>query len=165
MKRLILLVLPFFVLLYSTGTANAHVTLSYKGNNAKIKRAVKRANKILQSDAFYEEIKKVKSFDFSELTGEEVAKLMRDANHTIVIKGAFKPIANASTTSSGKIKVSWIRFSKRLATGVNTLIHETVHAIDLMDNKTDFTHNGNSPKGQERTAPWVIGKIAEDMIQ
>jgi len=141
------------------------VQLIYSGGLLKVDRAVAKANEILHSQEFYEEIRKKPSFDYSKLSPQEIATLMEQASWEITIKAAFKPIANASTEGPHLIKVSNIRFSSHLPTAVNTLIHETVHAIDWHNGELEFTHNGNSPIGQENTAPWVIGAIAESLVK
>lgn len=140
------------------------ITLYYSGKLNKVKVAVSKANDILSSSLFYDEIRKQESFDFTALSPSEIADLMEQSNHVIRIKTAPKPIANASTTSAEEITVSSLRFSRHLPTAVNTLIHETVHAIDFLNGELDFTHDGNRAEGQERTAPWVIGEIAEKMV-
>jgi hypothetical protein len=137
------------------------VQLNYSGNKKHIFNAVAKANQILQNPAFYSEIGKFPPFHFSSLTPIEITKLMENSEWRITVRGAFKPIANASTSTHDLIKVSTINFSRDLATGVNTLIHETVHAIDLENGTLEFTHDGNSPDGQENTAPWRIGELAE----
>ena len=141
------------------------VKLLYKGNIKRIKAASEIANKILSSSEFYSRIRDIDKFDQTSLSGSDIAGLMENAGHTVTVTGALKPIANASTETSDEIKVSVFRFGWRLKTGVNTLVHETVHAIDLLNSKTDFTHstNDNSDGRHNNTAPWVIGKIAEDM--
>jgi len=139
--------------------------LEYNGNLKRVKAAVLKANEILSSPAFYDAIRNQPLFDFAALSPSEIADIMEQAFHTIRIKTAPKPIANASTTSAAEITVSSIRFSSHLPTAVNTLIHETVHAIDFLSGKLEFTHDSNSEEGQERTAPWVIGEIAEKMVR
>lgn len=89
---------------------------------------------------------------------------MEQSNHFISIRAAPKPIANASTVSADEITVSSIRFSRHLPAAVNTLIHETVHAVDFLNGRLEFTHDGNGAEGQQQTAPWVIGAIAERMV-
>jgi hypothetical protein len=43
-------------------------------------------------------------------------------------------------------------------------LHETIHAVDWWSNeKWDYTHDGNSENGQDNTAQWIIGAIAESM--
>lgn len=169
MKRiyLILSLLTIFNISY----AQKHVELFYNGKNKNVAEAVKRANEILNDKAFYEEIRKVQSFDNSKLTGIEVADRMEKANQKIKIVRRIKPIANAGTTTSDKIKISTSLFGEDstgkfvLSIAVNTLIHETVHAVDFLNSGDEFTHDGNKSDGQENTAPWVIGAIAEKMVE
>ena len=140
------------------------VKLEYKGSLYKVQAAVSKANEILTSPKFYNEIRKHSQFDFTELSPIQIADIMEQADYSIQVKSSFKPIANASTNSADLITVSNIRFSRHLPTAVNTLVHETVHAVDFLNEKLEFTHDGNKSEGQERTAPWVIGEIAEKMV-
>lgn len=140
------------------------VKLVYTGRLKKIQAAVSKANEILFSPQFYDKIRQQSRFDFTELSPSQIADIMEQADYSIRVESAFKPIANASTSSAELITLSSIRFSRHLPTAVNTLVHETVHAIDFLNGELEFTHDGNSSAGQERTAPWVIGEIAEKMV-
>jgi hypothetical protein len=170
MKRIIIVLLLSLLAFQFAGAQN-HVTLVYTGDNADVIAAVKKANEILSTKAFYDEIRKVAYFDNSKLTGREVADRMEKANQQVVIIRKFKPIANASTKTSDKIKLSRSLFGEDstgkflLSIAVNTLIHETVHAVDFLGTGDEFTHDGNKKDGQENTAPWVIGAIAEKMVE
>ena len=145
--------------------------LIYDGSNENVITAVKKANEILNSKYFYDEVRKVPRFDNTKLSGHEIADRMEKANQDIKIVRKIKPIANASTKTSDKIKISSSLFGKdstgnfSLSIAVNTLIHETVHAVDFLSSGSEFTHDENSPEGQENTAPWVIGAIAEKMVE
>lgn len=167
----IYLILTLVIINLSLTKAQNHITLVYNGSNKGVIEAVKKANEILNDKNFYQEIRKVKQFDHSKLTGIEVANKMENAKHHVKIVRRIKPIANASTTTSNKIKVSRSLFGDDdngkfdLAAAVNTLIHETVHAVDFLDKGDEFTHDGNEAAGQEKTAPWVIGEIAEKMVK
>lgn len=142
------------------------VQLQYSGSKRKVSRAVEKANEILAAPAFYEQIAQADPFDFTSFSPGEIADILKSAGQTIIIKSKLlMPIANASTQSSQLIEVSSLRFSKHLPTAVNTLIHETVHAIDFIDHSLEFTHDGNESVNQENTAPWRIGKIAENMVE
>jgi len=47
---------------------------------------------------------------------------------------------------------------------INTIVHETVHIVDNnVDNR--FGHGSNNPKGKEKTAPYLIGRLAQDFYQ
>ncbi len=158
-------------LLTQFSLSQTHITLVYNGSNNNVTEAVKKANEILNSKEFYDEIRKIQRFDNSKLTGQEIADRMEKANQQIKVVRKTKPIANASTTTSDKIKISRSLFGKDstgkfdINTAINTLIHEVVHAVDFLNTGDEFTHNGNSPQGQENTAPWVIGDIAEKMME
>lgn len=169
MKKTIFILLVIFNV--ATGYSQKHLTLVYSGANENVIEAIKKANEILKNRNFYDEIRKVSKFDNSKLTGNQIAERMEKATQTIQIKRRIKPIANAGTTTSDAIKISRSLFGKDstgafvLSVAVNTLIHETVHAVDFLNTGDEFTHNGNSPKGQENTAPWIIGAIAENMVK
>ena len=168
MKKLLLLILFFALTKFSF--SQSYINLVYNGNNENVTKAVQKADEILNTKYFYDEIRKIEKFDNSKLTGQEIADRMEKANQKVTVVRKIKPIANASTTTSDKIKISRSLFGKNFAgkfdinTAVNTLIHETVHAVDFLNTGNEFTHDGNSPVGQENTAPWVIGDIAEKIM-
>jgi hypothetical protein len=168
MKVLFIVSCLFF---FQSPDAQNHVTLFYSGDNTDVQAAVQLANEILNTPSFYDAIRRVPRFDNSTLTGAEVADRMEKASQKVTIVRKFKPIANAGTKTSNKIKISKSLFGKDstgtfvLSIAVNTLIHETVHAVDFLDTGDAFTHDGNEEDGQENTAPWVIGAIAEKIAE
>jgi len=168
MRPLFIILLSVFVL--SQGRSQSHLTLIYTGSNNNVAGAVQKANEILNSTSFYEQIRKIAKFDHSSLTGQQVADRMQSASQQIRVVRKIKPIANASTKTSDKIKISRSLFGLDstgkfvLSIAVNTLIHETVHAVDFLNTGSEFTHDGNRSDGQENTAPWMIGDIAERMV-
>lgn len=159
------------MLLFQVAKTQGQVRLVYDGGNANVIAAVNKANEILNSPAFYQAIRTVSKFDYSKLTGEEVANRVEKATHTINILRKFMPIANAKTKTSDKIRISRSLFGYDttgtfvLSIAVNTLIHETVHAVDFLNTGDEFTHDGNKEDGQGNTAPWIIGAIAEKMVE
>lgn len=149
-----------------------NMQLIYKPGYSHIDEAVKMSNQILNSKLFYDKIKEHSSFDNTDLSPKEIADLIEEANQQVFIKtywrwNPFRPntCVNATTLSSTQIKVNVRCFSHTLKEAVNTLIHESVHAVDHLNKKWDFTHHDNRNDGDENnTAPWVIGKIAEEMV-
>lgn len=146
--------------------AQKHIYLKYTGSRKSIINAVTAANKVLNSPNFYTQIRALTRLDNTDSSAVQIANLLETATDTIEIVARFMPIANAKTTTASRIKVSTWNFSDELSIAVNTLIHETVHAIDWKDGKQTFTHssNNNSDHKQDYTAPWQIGAIAERMI-
>lgn len=142
------------------------IQLHYSGDNEKIALAVTEANKILANPEFYKQIDAIPTFDNSSYSGLQVSTEIKDLNRTIEVKDYWKPwgFANAKTVSVVRIKTAKLKRSHASIT--NTVIHETVHAVDWWRNNLwDYTHDGNSPNGQNNTAPWIIGRLAENLTQ
>jgi len=138
-----------------------NVSLLYSGNLKKVSTAVKKANEILSSPQFYEQIRAYKKFDNSPLSPEIISRLMQDSGHEIQVSvNWIIPIVN---NKHNKISVSGWDFSSNLPTGVNNLIYETVNSIDCL---YDILNNESSDhrSSGSLTAPWVIGAIAEVMV-
>jgi hypothetical protein len=137
------------------------VKLIYRGKLKKVITAVNKANEILGSIEFYTQIRAYKQFNNSALSPEIISRLMQESGHEIEVKiNWFMPNLK---TSYDRISISAWDFSSNLGTGVNTLIFETVKAID---NLYDILHQevgGN--EADRHTAPWVIGAIAEVMVK
>ena len=138
------------------------VRLIYLGRTKKIRVAVRKANEILCDPDFYEQIKGYRKFDHADLSPEEIANQMRDNNHEIIIRISYLSFFLPAFTNSGnKISLSFWNFSSHLPTAVNTVIHETVKAIEILN-------SGNFKKTQKKrptAASWVIGAIAEVMVK
>lgn len=169
MKTILIIFLSFFV--NQLSFSQTHITLIYTGTTHNVTEAVKVANEILNNKDFYGQIGKIQKFDNSILRGKDIADRIEKASQQIIVVRKNKPKAIASTSTSDQINISRKLFgidstkNFDLATAVNTLIHETVHAVDYLGTGNEFTHNGNSSKGQENTAPWMIGAIAEEILQ
>lgn len=141
------------------------VKLIYAGRNISIANAVKKTNELLSLDVFYDAVSALPQLDNTRFTSSEISKIMKEANHNIKIDTYWwRWGANARTSESNRIEVNTARISSILHVAVNTLTHETVHAIDFLDHRLDFTHFDNNPDGEDNTAPWKIGLIAERMV-
>ncbi|PBQ31225.1 hypothetical protein CNR22_05410 [Sphingobacteriaceae bacterium] len=138
-----------------------NVSLHYNGKLKKVSIAVNKANEILSSTQFYEQIRAYKKFDNSPLSPEIISRLLQDSGHQIeVTVNWIVPIVK---TKHNKISVSGWDFSSNLPAGVNNLIYETVNSMDCLYN---ILNNESVPSYNQGslTAPWVIGAIAEVMV-
>ena len=68
--------------------------------------------------------------------------------------------AIAVAKGDGKIRLNRFKLNRDVSSIVNTLIHELVHVVDHHE-EWSAGHNGNSPLGKGRTAPYLIGELAE----
>lgn len=138
-----------------------NVHLNYNGSLKKVRNAVDKANEILSSAQFYDQIRAYKKFDNSALSPEIISNLMQDSGHQIEVSVNW--IIPQVKTRYNKISVSGWDFSSNLATGVNNLIYETVNSIDCL---YDIINNETGERSSNSlTAPWVIGAIAEVMVK
>lgn len=138
-----------------------HVHLHYSGKIKKVKSAVDKANEILGSSEFYEQIRAYKRFDSSTLSPEVISRLMQESGHRIEVRVNW--IVPNIKTKHDRICLSGWEFSAKLGTGVNNLIHETVNC---MDNLYDMMNSEKEARNYgQHTAPWVIGAIAEIMVK
>jgi hypothetical protein len=76
----------------------------------------------------------------------------------------FKTTALVNPAQPTVIKYN-TRFRRNsTAQKVNTLVHEYVHVVDFAADghaHVDYTHHGQSSVGNERSAPYAIGTIAQ----
>ena len=144
--------------------------LRYLGKHTKLKTAVTKANEVLGNEDFYHRIQQCSKFDNTKLTPTQIAGTIKAFDQHVNIRTWWNPFssANAKTGNSKTISMNTAKIKKRrkLKYIVNTLVHEYVHAVDFENGRPlDFTHVDNENDGEEdNTAPWAIGKIAEDMV-
>jgi hypothetical protein len=166
MRRNKILVSIIFFLLISIQVDAQTVKLHYLGKNEKIIAAVAEANKILSKPEFYIRVDTIQRFDNSTYSGLRVSNEIKNLNRVIEVEDYWKPWGSANAKTVSVIKLNTAKLKRSHSSITNTIVHETVHAVDWWVNKEwDYTHDGNSPNGQDNTAPWVIGAIAEDMAQ
>lgn len=142
--------------------------LVFKGRNRKLIAAVRSANEILQMPEFYKQIAAKGKFDNSDIPAAEIAQLIQNfpADVTVLTWWNKLSTANARTNNAKFIEINKAKLRRAKKSIVNTLIHELVHAIDFANGGLDFTHvdNSNDNGEEDNTAPWFIGKIAEDLV-
>lgn len=163
-REINIIVLSIVFFLFSNLIKAQNVQLEYDGKNDSLILVIAKANRILKSQGFYEKISSFSSFDNSNYTGGKIAKEFKELNHNILVETYWNPfgIANAKTVSV--IKLNSAKLKRDQESILNTIIHEAVHAVDWLNNRQwDYTHDGNRANGQNQTAPWVIGEVAEEM--
>jgi hypothetical protein len=161
MKKLILLISLFFI----TVELYAQTRLHYGGANKKLMEAVNKANQILTDSIFYQQITLINHFDNSEYSGSKIAQEIHKLNRTVEVGTYWNFLSKATGKTVSKIKINTAKLNRPFAEIVNTLIHESIHAVDFLTNEEwDYTHDGNSADGQDKTAPWIIGDIAEKIV-
>jgi hypothetical protein len=113
------------------------ITIHYRGNLQKIKTAVICANSLLNDPKFFHAISACEDFDMASVPPAQIAELI----HINVFRSEW--------TISGI---------------VNTIIHQTVHAVNDLYPELHFGHGDRKSEGKENTAPYKIASIAEEML-
>ena len=160
----------FFLLMISYSGIAQNIQLHYSGTNQKIIKAISEANKILSNEEFYKRIESIQKFDNTSYTGQQIVKEMK-AIKTIEVTEYYKKHTKTNAKTQTEICMNTAKLDrysdelKNLASLVNTLIHESVHAVDWLTNKHwDYTHKGQKEEIPPISAPYIIGAIAESMV-
>lgn len=143
--------------------------LIYQKRNKRIKKAVQSANEVLSNPEFFRSISQLPQMDNTPLSSKEIADLLKNHNQPVYVKRFWRPYSRTNAITAGYkfIKLNSLNLRNRSNKSiVNTIIHEYIHAVDFFDGSLNFTHHDNSnPHGEEdNTAPWRIGKLAEDFV-
>ena len=163
MKQIFILILSLIAIKL---TGNAQILqLHYSGTNQKIIEAVAEANKILASSDFLNRIDTIQKFDNTTYNGHQIISEMKSVN-TVEVSEYFKRHTRTNAKTKTQIRINTAKLNRSLASIVNTLIHESIHATDWLVNKHwDYTHRTQYQEMPPISAPYVIGAMAESMIR
>ena len=137
--------------------------------------AITISNRLLRGDyGFFTKIRDVTAFDYSTnrsthqpVSGADIVPLF--AKKIDVAVQQYKPWyvwsrAVASTTpGTSVIHLNQNKLDRTVEDTVATLIHECVHIIDT-EPHLSFGHGNNYARGKEHSAPYLIEKIAQEVI-
>lgn len=155
---------PFFLFILSCSVYAQNIQLHYAGNNQKLIAAVAEANKILSNPEFYNRVNNLQKFDNTMFSGAQIIKEM-NAIKAIEITEYHKRLTRTNARTKTEINVNTAKLERDLASITNTLIHETIHAVDWITNKNwDYTHRSQYEENPPISAPWIIGAIGESFV-
>ena len=152
------------------------IQYSYTGNSELIKSAVREAQRLLSSAVFLSRIEEHSEFfddpeqpsGKSNVNGAIVSAIIRDADLVMTIKyyRSKNPwswaVAYVNPAQPSTLYLNTRKFEAGTIAGyTNTLIHETIHALDSQNTVYHFGHGENDSDGKENTAPYWIGCLAE----
>jgi hypothetical protein len=116
-----------------------------------------KASAALSDPKFIAKVRTWPGFDFTSSTPAQVGDVLEDAGDVVIKVGFYK--GWWWSRAIGYEQDGAIYFNTRKeaygAGGVGNIAHEVMHFLG-------FSHDGNSPAGQENTVPWRIGQWAAD---
>lgn len=138
--------------------------------SSKLAEAVRLANLVFANDEFYVRVAALPSFTNTTATPADVAELMRNSElrPTLSVKrrlNLFSSVnAHVEPDAPTVININKRKLDQGDANRwATTLVHESVHCVDF-HNDLDFTHDGNTPGGNEGSAPYSIQRVAAEML-
>lgn len=143
------------------------ITIAYKGELQKISTAVKCANSLLCDPAFYNNIAEYQQFDMTDLPPKNISCLIQntDLNMRVLMYIASPRVHGYDDEfNPDLIHINVFRSDWTIASVVNTIIHQVVHAVGSLHPELYFGHGDSAAEGKENTAPYKIAAIAEQML-
>lgn len=149
--------------------------LVYNGNDKHIKICTEYANNILLDHAFHkfiiDEVEEFTHTTVNDIYIVEVLKRFISKHLTIEVKTYFRRITRATAyfTSSRPFDIN-VNLAKKnrkedwdenVASMINTLVHEPIHAIDHWDKDHSYGHGTNDSGGKALSVPYLVGLLAE----
>lgn len=147
--------------------------LIYIGKKSNVKDAIAIANKILSGHrGFYASVRAF-NYELTNTTSRNIAdailKIHLKYNVKVKVKYHWNPfskmIAVFNPNKPLEITLNKWKIKRDKYSIVNTLCHEFVHVVDNQYFHLDFGHASNSRYGKEKTAPYAIGRISENLAK
>jgi len=143
--------------------------VNYHGDYTQIQLAIEDCNELLNSEAFFQQIKEHPGFNCSKKTPIEIAGLLLNSKLSIEVK-LYKPqwlwssvLGYFVESHPNTIFLNARKIYRESNSISNTIIHECIHALDY-DTNNDIIEFGHNCGYFDKTAPYEIGMIAESII-
>lgn len=126
---------------------------------AKVLKSARQASAVLSDPVFLAKVRAVPKFDFTSDTPVQVGdKLAAAGDVTIQVGFYSKWLTRAIAYEENQAVYVNTRKESAGAGGPDNMAHETMHAMG-------WSHDGNSPAGQENTVPWLIGSMVDAAVE
>jgi hypothetical protein len=138
------------------------IKLLYQGKNVEIEFTVKKANEILQNDAFYDRIASLPQMSNTDLSSREIAAILKENNQEIAIQSFWNPFSKSTKSMQPCLfKVNSYNLSCTTSFAVHTIINETLLALSLECDALHFEETHLDEVEYHNVFPNRIGEVAE----
>ncbi|MBW7914647.1 MAG: hypothetical protein H3C54_13335 [Taibaiella sp.] len=146
------------------------IQISYNGSNDMIGAAVIHANKLFTHIPFLDAIYNLKKFDMATITPRQVTDLICNADIQLTVD-TYWPLRFSSAADAyddklepRAIHLNRLKINRPVHSICNTLVHQSIHALNACYPSYYFGHGCNNPVGKEHTAPFRIAALAQQII-
>lgn len=136
---------------------NTHAAIVTNSKLDWSKDLANKANKTFGCVYFLEEVSKVKKYDYTDKSTNEILKDLYLFNKEITLRTYYKRFTKAIAYTyygNSEIYLNTNRNPRDMAEMINTIAHESTHILG-------YGHGNNKPIGKENSVPYKIGSIAE----
>ena len=143
------------------------VTIKYRGTLEKMKTAVTCANSLLADPKFYQKIREHQRFDMCDIAPAQLADLIASADIVMrIVMYIASPRVHGydDIHNPDLVHINVFRSDWTISGIVNTIIHQTIHAVNDIHPDYSFGHGDRNSPGKENTAPYWIANCAEEML-
>lgn len=138
------------------------IKLVYKGNKKGIAKAICQANQILQSNSFYDKIATLPQMSNTNLSSNEIAKILKNSNEEIRIESFWNPFMRCTKIADHHlIKVNSYNLSCTTAFAVNSIINQALVTFALKCDSLNFVEANVDETEYDNVFPCRIGQVAE----
>lgn len=125
----------------------------------KVAFSAEQASHVLSDPKFLDQVRAVPFFDFTADTPAQIAdRIVAASDVQISVSFYWNPFGKAIAKESENL-VSFNRCKERYGAGSpGNVAHEVMHRMG-------WSHNGNSPAGNQGTVPWLIGGMVEKAVR
>ncbi len=161
------MILKILLLLAFSLNAGADV-FTVRSSLPEFKEVARKANCIVKNPAFLAEIGAVAKFTHTPKSTPQVVEAIK-AYKAAIISTYYKKYSvfprltktlayrNTKGKETNVIYFNTAKFPRSEKSMINTAVHEWLHV-------SGFGHGDNSPRGKEKSVPYLVGDIAEKYL-
>lgn len=131
--------------------------------------AVAFTNKLFTRTTFIKGVSELKKFDMANITPKKIIDMLHKTDLKLSID-LYWPVPFSSSAyayddinSAPVIHMNKLTLNRPIHSLCNTIMHQTIHALNAVHDKFYFGHGDNNATGKEYTAPYYMAGLAQKM--
>lgn len=141
-----------------------------KTKNKKVIKAAKDVAFLLEDERFYYAIRDAK-FKGTESSSKDIVKYIKavlnleDVVVTTYCKWWANELAVYKSRYPNRVGINACKLRRSHESICGSIVHEIVHLVDEFIEDAEFGHSHRATAGRKETVPYLVGKIAKEIIK